>query len=127
MSVTYTPNDNLPYWTQFIMIEDWISPMFDRPQNWLSEFGGYVYAHQYIGVCPFSHKVWVRAPILGKEKEPFAIIPMIHMSQRAVWGITPGSVIPRLPEIDHQPWIRYLPREVLNREVLMHIAAWEKK
>lgn len=123
----YQPNDDLPYWTQFIMIDNDISPMFDRPQNWRSEFGGYVYAHQFIGVCPYTHKVWVRAPILGQEKNPFAIIPMIYPGKPACWGLTPGSIIPRWPDIAHQPWVRYLPREVLNREVLMHIRALEQK
>lgn len=126
MSV-YTPNEDLPYWTQFIMIDDWISPMFDRPQSWRSEFGGFVFADQFIGVCPLSHKVWLRAPILGKEKEPFAVIPMVHISRPSVWSIIPGSVIPRLPDIAHQPWVRHLPKEVLLREAKVHAAYLENQ
>lgn len=123
----YTPNEDRPWVTQYIMVGDQIFPPFDRPENWRSEYGGYVYSHQFIGVCPFSHKVWLRCPILGREQDPFAVYAMVSEGKSAVWGQIPGSVIPRYPELDHQPWVRHLPKEVLHREVLLHIAAFEKR
>lgn len=123
----YSPNQDRPWVQQFIMIGDQVYPPFDRPVNWLSEEGGYTYSDQFIGVCPWTHKVWLRAPILGQEKNPFVILPMVSPGQKPIWGSVPGSVIFRYPELDFNPWVQHLPREILNREVLMHIRALEQK
>lgn len=123
----YRPNMDRPWVQQFIMVFDQIFPIFDRPENWVSEEGGYTYSNQFIGVCPWTHKVWLRAPILGREKDPFAVLPMVAPGGKSLWGSTPGSVIFRYPELDYNPWINHLPKEVLNREVIMHIRAKEVK
>lgn len=122
----YRPNMDRPWVQQYLMVNDGIFPIFDRPENWISEAGGFVYSDQFIGVCPWTHKVWLRAPILGREKEPFAVLPMVSPGKKPLWGSVPGSVIYRYPELDYNPWIRHLPKEVLNREVLMHIACKER-
>lgn len=115
----YSPNMDRPWLQQYIMIQDQVYAPFDRPETWISELGGHTYSEQFIGVCPWTHKVWIRAPILGREKMPFAVLPMVSPGQKPLWGQCPGSVIYKWPELDYNPWVQHLPKELLNREVLL--------